>query len=213
MPLASNIRVRRSQLNLSQKDLALKAGVSQQLIAALENGAVRSTKFLHEIAVALGTTIGELEPKFGMTAPAPDMAATDPGRHEDLPVFSAEDNDDGTIAVSLEPVDYISRPSPLEFVRGSYGLIIVNELMAPEFEIGDIVLVNPHLPPIPNSSCVFYAADREKPRSHILRLLRSSRSEWCVTSWSFTPDARSERILPRDLWNKCHRIVGRYNRR
>jgi transcriptional regulator with XRE-family HTH domain len=211
MPLADTIRMRRTELNLSQRDLALKAGVSQQLIAALESGTVRSTKFLHEIAVALGTTIADLEPKFGITVP--DAAAADPGRYEELPVFGADDHGDGIMTVSLAPVDFINRPAPLEYVRGAYGLIVVSEQMTPEFELGDVVLVNPHLPPVPQSSCIFYAIDKDRTNSRLRRLLKVTRSEWQVKAWNPPPGAEAEAILPRDIWSKCHRIVGRYNRR
>ena len=126
---------------------------------------------LHEIAVALGTTIAELEPKFGLSAGLPSAEG---GHFEELPVFGATDNGNGTIVVTLEPVDFVNRPAPLENVRGAYGLIMVSEHMAPEFELGDVILVNPHLPPIPISTCVFHCTDNERTLSRIRRLLRAT---------------------------------------
>lgn len=213
MVLSTNIRSRRSELKLSQKELAAKAGVSQQLINALESGSVRSTKFLHEIAMALGTTISELEPKFSASAGPVESPASEFDEAEELPVFGATDTGGGTMIVTLEPVDFIDRPAPLENVRGAYGLIAVSEHMMPEFELGDILLVNPHLPPIPDSTCVFHRTDRERTITRIRRLLRATTGDWLVKSWNLPTEGEPDTVMPRETWNRCHRIVGRFNRR
>jgi transcriptional regulator with XRE-family HTH domain len=214
MFLAANIRIQRAKLNLSQKELAQKAGVSQQLINALESGRTRTTKFLREIALALECTIADLEPNYGVMAPLPPSTQLEPGRFEELPIFAAEDSGDDDIIVSAEPVDYINRPAPLEHVRGAYGLIVSSDAMAPEFETGDIAIINPHLPPISNASCVFYSAEGGGSFARIKRLIQFTRQDWRVKLWNPTGAQTSgEIILPRAKWNKCHRIVGRYNRR
>jgi transcriptional regulator with XRE-family HTH domain len=213
MSLASNIRTRRAALDWSQKQLAAKAGVSQQLINALESGAVRSTKFLREIATALGCTISDLEPKYGVMAPIPASVVDEHGRFEELPIFAAADSGDGTVTVTAEPVDFINRPAPLEYVRGAYGLIVANDAMAPEFEAGDIALVNPHLPPVAQVTCVLYSDEKSGTVARIKRLVQITNSEWRVKLWSPPTGAEPEFSLPRNVWNKCHRIVGRYNRR
>jgi phage repressor protein C with HTH and peptisase S24 domain len=52
----------RDSAKLSQKELAKKAGVSQQLIGEIERGAVLSSKSIYKIAIALGVGANHLDP-------------------------------------------------------------------------------------------------------------------------------------------------------
>jgi transcriptional regulator with XRE-family HTH domain len=213
MSLASNIRTRRAQLNWSQKELAAKAGVSQQLINALENGSVRSSKFIHEIALALGCAIADLDPKYGTTIDHGSSIIDRDGRHGELPIFSAAEAAVGSVVVSMEPVDFIDRPAPLENVRGGYGLIVASNFMFPEFETGDFALVNPHLPPLPETTCLFYSEEKNGTLAKLRRLIQITPSDWYVKAWNPPEGIEVEKILPRATWLKCHRVVGRYYRR
>jgi transcriptional regulator with XRE-family HTH domain len=213
MSLANNVRMRRARLNWSQKELAAKAGVSQQLINAMENGAVRSTKFINEIALALGCSIADLDPKYGSSVELGDSVIDLDGRHGELPIFGAAEAAVGSVIVTMEPIDFIDRPAPLENVRGGYGLIVANDFMFPEFEIGDFALVNPHLPPIPNSSCLIYSEEKNGTIARLRRLTHITPTEWHVKAWNPPEDYPQETVLPRASWLKCHRVVGRYNRR
>jgi transcriptional regulator with XRE-family HTH domain len=53
----------REEAGFSQKDLAEKVGVSQQLIGEIEAGRVRTTKAIYRIANALGTIAHVLDPE------------------------------------------------------------------------------------------------------------------------------------------------------
>src|SRR5579871_4581977 len=65
MALKENLLRLRKAAKLSQRELADKAGVSQQLISQIEtDGAIGRTKFLPELASALGVEIAELDPAF-----------------------------------------------------------------------------------------------------------------------------------------------------
>ena len=213
MTLASNIRTRRAFLNWSQKELAQRAGVSQQLINALESERVRSTKFIREISIALGCTIADLDPHYGVVDANGNGMTNAAGRHGDLPIFGASETAVGSVVVSDEAVDFIDRPEPLLQVRGGYGIIVANNFMFPEFELGDLALVNPHLPPIPNTTCLLYAEEKEKTIGRIRRLLSISPAIWTVEAWHPPENMESVVELPRDVWHKCHRVVGRYCRR
>lgn len=46
MSLASRIRQRRQELNLTQTELAEKAGISQQSIESIENGRTKNQEIL-----------------------------------------------------------------------------------------------------------------------------------------------------------------------
>lgn len=58
--LGSQIRHLRKKLNLTQQDLAKRAGVSQQLVTKLETGQSEETRKLPQIASALGVSVEEL---------------------------------------------------------------------------------------------------------------------------------------------------------
>jgi transcriptional regulator with XRE-family HTH domain len=213
MSLAANIRTRRAYQNWSQKELAQRAGVSQQLINALEAERVRSSKFIREIAMALGCAISDLDPNYGGMAEDGGSIVNGAGRHGDLPIFGAAELEIGSVVVSEQSIDFIDRPEPLLNVRGGYGLIVASNFMFPEFEIGDFALVNPHLPPVPETTCIFYSDEKQQTFGRIRRLIAVTPQSWTVKAWQPAEgfDAISE--LPRDIWQKCHRIIGRYCRR
>lgn len=54
--LGDLIRIRRNKLDMTQTDLAEKIGSSQQVIATIENGVVKRSKYLEPIFEALGIT-------------------------------------------------------------------------------------------------------------------------------------------------------------
>jgi transcriptional regulator with XRE-family HTH domain len=201
MSLAANIRTRRAFLNWSQKELAQRAGVSQQLINALEAERVRSSKFIREIAMALGCAISDLDSNYGVMAEDGGSIVNAAGRHGDLPIFGASEADVGSVVVSEESIDFIDRPEPLMNVRGGYGVIVASSFMFPEYEIGDFALVNPHLPPVPDTTCIFYSDSKEQTIG------------WTVKAWQPAEGFEAVTELPRDTWQKCHRLVGRYCRR
>jgi transcriptional regulator with XRE-family HTH domain len=213
MSLAANIRTRRSFLNWSQKELAQRAGVSQQLINALEAERVRSSKYTRDIAAALGCKLSDLDPSYGGLSEDPSPTLDTFSRLGDLAIHGARETKNGAIIVTAEPIDYISRPEPLANVRGGYGVIIANNTMAPEFEIGDIALVNPHLPAVPGTACIFYTDSKGHELAMVHRLQGITSEHWTVKTWQPGMTSKSEAELPRKIWQKCHRIVGRYYRR
>ncbi len=213
MTLATNLRIRRAHLNLSQKELAQKAGVSQQLINALESGKARSSKFIREISLALGCAIADLDPNYGIVVEGGGSMVDSGGRHGELPIFGAAESGVGSVIVSEEAIDFIDRPNPLRNVRGGYGLLVANNFMFPEFELGDIALVNPHLPPMPDTTCIFYAEVKEQSFGRIRRLTAIKPALWHVTAWHPPEGVEAIAELARAEWPKCHRIIGRYCRR
>jgi len=59
------IRQRREALNISQKKLAQKVGLSQQSLSRMENNLSESTTSIGRIAAALGCKVTDLDPEFG----------------------------------------------------------------------------------------------------------------------------------------------------
>ena len=64
MGIPENIKRLRAEAHLSQPALAKKARVSQQLISQLENGKNLTTKFLPQIARALGAGVSAIDPNY-----------------------------------------------------------------------------------------------------------------------------------------------------
>jgi transcriptional regulator with XRE-family HTH domain len=134
---------------------------------------------------------------------APGPAA--PAVETDLPVYVAN--------VDAFPIDWVKRPPPLANVFRAYGLLVKDTAMEPEFWPGDVALVHPHLPPIPQSACVFKT---ETPpggeRSQLKHLVRFDDAVWHVRQWNPSPGMKPEFTLSRDEWPVCHRVVGKYSR-
>jgi|SRR5579871_2773039 len=224
MALKENLLRLRKAAKLSQRELADKAGVSQQLISQIEtDGAIGRTKFLPELASALGVEIAELDPAFaqaislveetqkrwtkvGSTIPVP-VKIEQRGR---LPVFTSAQGGEGETIVTFEPIDYVSMPEPLEHVRDPYGVYVVGDSMSPAFEPGDLALVNPHVPARGGDDVIVYrAAEGGEQAAAIKRLVRAAHDHWSLRQ--FNPERKFS--LPRTEWPRCDVIVGKYSRR
>jgi transcriptional regulator with XRE-family HTH domain len=134
---------------------------------------------------------------------APGPAA--PAAETDLPVYVAN--------VNALPIDWVKRPPPLANVFQAYALLVKDTAMEPEFWPGDIALVHPHLPPIPQSACVFKT---ETPpggeRSQLKHLVSVDDAVWHVRQWNPPQGMKREFTLSRGEWPVCHRVVGKYSR-
>jgi transcriptional regulator with XRE-family HTH domain len=209
------IRTRRKALGLTQSRLAAAAGTNQQTIDKIEKDAIRHSRFFARIAAELGLRLEELIPDAVPSQPASVIPGSILTGARDLPVHAAAEAGKGQIVVTSDAVDWVMRPAPLANVRGGYGLIVVGESMVPEFEPGDTALVNPHLPPIAGSTCVFYTVvqDGGEVRATIRRLVRDTREAWLVRQWNAPEGEKAELKLAHAQWTKCHPTVGKYSRR
>lgn len=205
------IALRRKEQGWTQTELAKKLGVKQQTVGKLEKGEIERTSLLPKIAVVCGIELKAL---------MPDLAAPDgprtliPEREirgdvEDLPVHSAAEGGPGEIIVSTDPVSWVLRPAPLANVARAYGIIIVGDSMVPEFEPGDIALLNPHLPAVGGHTYVFYSEGDGEAKATIKRLLRSSNGLWHVQQWNPPKGQKAEFTLSRAEWGKAHRVVSK----
>lgn len=211
MSLAHNIRTRRTVLKLSQKDLARRAGVSQQLIHALEAGTTRSSRFIGRISEALDCPVDDLAPVQEKSAARAADAPGDAERSSSLPIFASAAASAAGEAAEHLAIDLIPRPFPLRHVRKAYGVLVTDTAMAPEFEPGDYIFINPHMPPLPQTSCLFYRPGQGEMDARTARLLDAGPETWEVCLWSAADGAPQQ--LPRATWSICHRIVGRYCRK
>ncbi len=212
----------RKAKGLSQAELAAAARVSQQLIAAIETGVTRSTKFLLRLAAALDVPPGQLDPEWANVARVEGTAegGAIPGAvspaiqrdQRDLPIHSSAEGGSGFIIVTSDAVDWLPRPPPVAHVRRAYGLYITGESMVPEFEPGDIALVNPHLPVVPDTTCIFYGAQEGEVLATIKRLRRKTGDSWYLRQWNPPEGMKADFTLSGRDWPICHRVVGKYSR-
>src|SRR5229473_7505163 len=115
------IAARRAK-GLSQTELAAAARVSQQLIASIETGVTRTTKFLLRLAAALGVPPGRLDPDWLSVLPVEERATGSaiPGSassERDLPIHSSAEGGSGFIIVTTDAVDWLPRPPLVAHVR------------------------------------------------------------------------------------------------
>jgi phage repressor protein C with HTH and peptisase S24 domain len=205
----------RKAKGLSQTELAAAAKVSQQLIASIETGGTRTTKYLMRLAKILEVTPEQLDPEWTNLEEARPPGAI-PGStvsaRRDLPIHASGEAGGGSITIFSDPVDWLPRPPLVAQVRNAYGLYVTGESMVPEFEPGDIALVNPHLPLITETTCIFYQATKDETHATIKRLRRLSDDTWYLRQWNPPARAKADFTLARKEWPIAHRLVGKYSR-
>jgi phage repressor protein C with HTH and peptisase S24 domain len=217
------IREARIRKGLGQKALAKLIDVSQATIAKIEVGQVRSTEHLAKLCEALDIDPSTMpEEAFGRSRPpqrpAPASAAPVPeyardpaywaaaaGLVGDVPLYAAAEGGAGALIIEREPIGSAKRPPILQGVKDGYAIYLVGESMVPEFEPGDTLFVNPRLPVLANTSCVFYSSKADEPRAMVKRYLGASDSEWHVRQYSPSKDFG----LDREEWSTRHRIVSK----
>jgi SOS-response transcriptional repressor LexA len=172
----------------------------------------------NRVAMALDVPPGQLDPEWGNVAVLEDSTPGGvPGSvsltsQRDLPLHSSAEGGAGFIIVTRDAVDWLPRLPPVADVRRAYGLYITGESMVPEFEPGDIALVNPHLPVVPDTTCIFYGAREDEVRATIKRLRRKTGDTWYLRQWNPPDGTKADFTLSRKEWPICHRVVGKYSR-
>lgn len=206
------IQAARTDRGWTQTELSRKVGTNQQTIDKIEAGITKQSSFLPKIASVLEMDLKRLIPDIASAEAEPRSLLPERevrGDVEDLPVHVATEGGPGEIIVSTDPIQWVLRPAPLANVARAYGIIVVGESMTPEFEPGDVALVNPHLPPTAGHTYVFYAEGDGEARATIKRLEKVSSGVWHVRQWNPSRGQKSEFTLSRKEWGKCHRVVSK----
>jgi len=146
----------------------------------------------------LKTSAGARKPD----APAPS-ADTWP---RDLPVSGANPaGENGAMALSAEPVEFVRRPPGLQSVPDAYGFYVMDDTMAPRYPSGELCLVHPHRPPRPGDDVVIRLTpgDGETQKAYLRRFLRQSADE--IVCQQFNPP--SEAAFPRNRVESVHKVM------
>ena len=202
------IIARRAELGISQAELARRVGVSQPMITGIEKGRVQDSKYVLEIAAALDLPPAEIDPRYGGQQTVHQPIEIEP--LGSIPVFKLLSGVDGSVILT-DPISYSHRPPNLVHVRSAYALLIDNEEMSPEFEPGDVLFVNPHLPTLPGYSYVF-SHQRTAGLALIRRLHDFKQNLYLVEAWSEKKKNNLHFGLDASVWLICDRIVGKQSR-
>jgi phage repressor protein C with HTH and peptisase S24 domain len=207
------IREARERRGLSQKGLGDLVGISQPAIKKIEDGETSKTKFLPKIAQVLELDLAVLDASLNsqmVEEPLPPLQVT--GR-PDFRIFASAEGGPGEIIRSAEPVDFVPRPTHLLHVRDAYGLLITGSSMEPEYNAGEMAIVEPSMPLVSGEVYIFYAERHGEARATIKKLRRATPENWLVTQHN-PPEGKSKDFtLPRREWTIAHRVTGKFTRR
>ena len=171
--LRADLRRLMMETGLRPTELARRAGLSPstltKFLAASGPGHVLSTRTLSRIARATGR-----RPSPEPLAPGGDIGAVlaDPPRPGavDVPVLGhARGGRDGLFFDNGIVESYVPRPHVLTSVRDAFAVRMSSDSQEPAFRHGDLLYVNPNLPPKPGDDVVIELADGA---AYIKRLLR-----------------------------------------
>lgn len=200
-----DIKQRRKQLGLSQRELAEIVGSHAQTVDKIERGHISFSRYLDGI-----------EQHLGIKPLPPEVKSAEQGV-EKIPFYA-------TSAVTLrapmmfqessEPAHHVLPPECLRGKRSSYGGLVSTDAMAPIFAIGDSFFCNPHLAPTPGK---FVLLRQKQPWQRgitcLCQLLAFNEREWTVlllNSGGKDKRPHEQRLtLSRVDYPICHRIVAK----
>lgn len=167
---------------------------------------------LADLAAFLNTTVEYLitEP----TGPVPALPPLPPVMSSlsrpDLAVHaSAAGGPEGAWVLSGDAIAWIQRDQRLIGVRDAFACYVVGESMFPAYEQGNLLLVNPAVPPNAGDDCLFIQEAADGARYALIkRLVRFNSTSWTVKQWN--PDKTF--TLPRREWQRALLVIGKYNR-
>lgn len=203
--IGENLRRLREAAGLSQDELAAAAKTTQSTIDRIERDEVANSRFLPRIAGVLRVGLSDIDESYGSDRATLPSVTQPTAPERDFPIYTAAEGGPGEIIRSVEPVDWWPRPIEVLKVRGAYGMYIVGESMVPEFEPGQVAVINPNLPWVASKPYIFYAEKAGEPRATVKRLRRATTDAWHVLQHN----PQREFSLSRNLWTIAHRVVGR----
>ena len=173
---------------------------------------------LSVLASFLGTTVDYLitepdstlfPPPVGQ-APARPPAPSPSFDRPDLAVYaSAAGGPEGAWVLSGDAIAWIHRDQRLLGVRDAFACYVVGESMFPAYEHGNLLLVNPAVPPNAGDDCLLIQEAADGARYALIkRLVRFNSTSWTVKQWN--PDKTF--TLPRKQWQRALLVIGKYNR-
>jgi len=200
-----DIKQRRKQLGLSQRQLAEIVGSHAQTVDKIERGHITFSRYLDQIEQHLG-----IKPK-------PAEARDAEQGIDKIPIY-------GTSAATMraammlqdqtEAAHAVLPPACLRGKRSAYGGLVSSNAMAPVFQTGDSFFCDPHLAPAPGKFVLL----RQKPpwqRGEVMLCQLLGFDEWWWRVVLFNSGGKDKRpreqrmTLSRADYPICHRIVAK----
>lgn len=201
----SRIKALRESSGLTQQQVADRLGKSQSEIARLERG---ERKLTVDWAVKLAP-LYDVDPAHLLD----DLSSKDhgrplargaslPGNAGQIPILSgARGGDHQTMHLSDGPLGWAARPANLSAVRDAYAVYVVGDSMAPRYEPGWLLHVNPIKPPPPGRDVVVRLID-----DTVLIKTYQGWTPSALTLRQLNPAAALE--IPRSQVASIHLVVG-----
>lgn len=136
---------------------------------------------------------------------APPTAVT-PGPVADIPVWAsvAAGDGDGEMILTSEPIDFIRRSERTANVRDPFAFHVVGDSMLERLAQGDQVVINPAMPLLPMTDCVFiHQGEDGMIYGLVKRLVRATGDTWKVRQLNPSKDFE----LSRRKWARAYRVA------
>ena len=158
--VGQRLKAAREKAGISQRELARRTGLSQQLISKLENGLIESTTEVFAFAGSLG-----INPRWlatGQGVPEP-KTGEDPGIVAHVPLVSWVAAGSWREVADPYPVGEGEKLIPVTQKVGpnAYALRVQGDSMEPRFPNGSIIVVDPAVEPHSGSYVVVRLDDAE----------------------------------------------------
>lgn len=221
------IREARETRRWSQAELGKRVGISQVAVMKIEGGKTVKSKHLAKIAQVLDIPLAQLDSSLsrssegninhtkGINYPVRNPTlkmipgAELMGEDADLPVYSIVQGGKGALVLENEPFTYTSRPKRLVGKTGGYGVLVIGNSMAREYNENDIAYVDPRLHPRKGDPCVFQGTREDGTVEAMIKYLdRSPDASETLYYVSQTNPPKKFTIKKAD-WQKCHVAVGK----
>lgn len=166
MSIGDRIKDARKKAGISQAELARLVGRSQSAVAEWETGGTEPRRnIVEKIAAVLDVSplwleVGgaveagrSYEPRSTDDTSLSESAQSlsDPAG----PVYATIAGGDGEQTVTSNVVEYRSKPSKWNNVKGLYGFYVISDSMEPRINAGELIWVHPNRRPAPGQEAVF----------------------------------------------------------
>lgn len=220
------IQTERVKRGWSQDELAKRIGISQPAVKKIESGETKKSKYLPKIGQVLGIPLGHLDSSLsqnaegtinyqeeinepGRSAPLHIIPAAELMGDNDLPVYAIVQGGRGALVLENDPFTYASRPKRLVGRKDGYGVLVIGDSMAREYNENDIAYVDPRLHPKTGDPCIFQGTREDGTVEAIIKYLeRSPDASDTVYYVSQTNPPKKFTIKKAD-WQKVHVAVGK----
>jgi phage repressor protein C with HTH and peptisase S24 domain len=179
MIVIERLKTARDEAGLSQKELAQRAGVSQQAIGEIERGAVRSTKAIYKIAAALAVPVHFLDPAIPVSQNGVTLVPVVGYVGAGAEIFTIDDHQKGA---GLEEVEAPAGANGSSVV----ALRVRGNSMYPAYKDGDLIFYEQKFDgdfvELVNKDCIIHLEDG---RTFLKELRRTDGAYWL---YSFNAD-------------------------